>query len=179
MKRRSFVVAAFAALSAAAVSLPKSSLAHGTHWWNSLSQSQRTQYILNRAYQDNCRYVGKNCKEWVQRVVSDASGGHVWLPQTANSGTAYWWNYDSTGHTAQRYSSIYYVQRGDIVQMNWLTSSGWTPHTFIVTAVYGDRLSVIESNWGQGNYLTVNTRVVYFSDFQSKTQGKYTIYYVK
>jgi hypothetical protein len=157
--------------------------ANGTNWWHSSSQIDRNWYILNRAYWDNNKYVGLNCKQWVQRVVSDASGGHVWLPTTANNGSAWWWNYDSNGHVGQRSGSIYGVQRGDIVQMNWRQNNGsWVPHTAIVAWVDSGGIYFIESNWRQpstepANY--VNVRYETFSNFQYKTEGRYSIYYIK
>ena len=47
--------------------------------------------IYIRAYADNGRYVGLNCKDWVRRVVKDATGKDV--PSTSYGGWGWYWNW--------------------------------------------------------------------------------------
>ena len=54
--------------------------------WSNLTQQQRNQAIIDRAYQNNNMYVGQNCKEWVRTVVYAASGNHVTVPATTSGG---------------------------------------------------------------------------------------------
>lgn len=50
--------------------------------WHNLTQAQRNQAILTRAYQDNGQNVGLNCKQWASAVVTSASGNCTTLPTT-------------------------------------------------------------------------------------------------
>ena len=60
--------------------------------WHALSQPQRNSLILQRAYQDNGRDVGLNCKQWIQlKVVPDASAYAVVVPPTAASPNDWYW----------------------------------------------------------------------------------------
>ena len=59
--------------------------------WHAMTQLQRNQLILQRAYQDNNRQVGLNCKQWVQVVVPSASAYAVTVPQTNPSPYDWYW----------------------------------------------------------------------------------------
>ena len=53
--------------------------------WHILTQEERNQKILNRAFNDLEDDVGLNCNRWIRKVVIDASDGAVDIPNTNNS----------------------------------------------------------------------------------------------
>lgn len=122
------------------------------NWWKGLWQTDRNFKILVRAYQDynasSPKYVGKNCKQWVQQVVLDASKTVVVVPTT--SPNAYGWKWNSSSYVQDLGQSINNVWPGDIVQMNYKQDSGYiTPHTAIVYLKSGGTIWWIDSNWNQ------------------------------
>jgi hypothetical protein len=141
-------------------------------WWYNLSQTSRVNYILNRAKADNGKYVGVECKPWVQRVFPSASRNVVDVPPTYPNASGYSW-----------YSSPYFVKAGsitsvlpgDVVQMRW--NGG--PHTFIVVSRQSTGLTVIDSNFSsktKPNYVQIHS--ITFKEFAAKTGGYYTVYRV-
>lgn len=166
MKMRSLLVANFAMV----VSLfcITSNAVAGWHDW---SQITRNQAIVDRTYQDNTHYVGKNCKEWARTVVYAASGGAVTIPSTQPN--LYQWYADN--NVVGRSGLIQYVQPGEIIQMK--LASG-TEHTAIVLAVSGLGVTFIESNWYSQTYPNyVFTKYVSFTDFYNQVNS-YSIYYI-
>jgi hypothetical protein len=134
--------------------------------WHTWTQAVRNQAIVNRTYQDNNKYVGLNCKQWVRKVVYDASKGAVSIPSTASN--LYTWV--SNNNVAGRSGLIQYARPGEIVQM--LLSSG-IEHTAIVLAVAPTGVTFIESNWD--NDEVVHTRFVTFSKFKQQVRS-FSIY---
>lgn len=105
------------------------------------TQAWRVNAIINRAYQDNGRYVAIECKPWVSRVVLAATG--ITVPPTTDSGNGWKWLYSPYFDVVP--GGISAARRGDIVQMNITKDS---PHTFIVVNVYANgTMDVIESNY--------------------------------
>ncbi len=141
-------------------------------WWRGLSQATRNQAIIERAWVDNGRYVGLNCKDWARAVVLAASRNVVNLPSTLPNASG--WYFASSPYL-RPLGNIRTVFPGCIVQTNWKTSKGVTPHTFIVTATGSAGMNIIESNWVATNY--VRERFVSFSTFESQV-SLYTCYYV-
>lgn len=148
-------------------------------WWGSLSQSARNAAILDRGYRDIGRYVGTECKGWVQRVVAEASRGAATVPYTYPNayGWSWYWNSSAIGIS----TNIRYVQPGWIVQMNrWLPGGGITPHTAIVVGRSAYGVYWIESNFSASN--TVSLRFERFEDFERATYiygvYRYTVYYI-
>lgn len=148
-------------------------------WWRGLSQIERNQAILDRAYRDLDRNVGVQCKEWAQRVVSAASRGVAVVPLTAPDATGWYWR---AGKYATRvYTNIRNVRPGWIVQMNLrLTNGGTGPHTAIVVGVAASGVYWVESNYAVRN--TVQLRFQTFADFERQTyingQYRYSVYYI-
>lgn len=143
-------------------------------WWYQLSQSDRVSLVLARAKKDDKRYVGVQCKVWVQRVFPDASRQVVTVPATRDNGEGSSW-YSSEFFTVV--GDIKNAVAGDVVQMRWTNSKQVTnPHTFIVIIKQSDGVTVIDSNWNGDN--TVRTHTVKFKDFTSAVNGRYTVYRV-
>lgn len=143
-------------------------------WWRSLSQAARNQAIIERAWRDNGRYVGLNCKEWVRKVVYDASKTVVNLPATLPNASG--WYFASSPYLVGMSGGIRSAQPGWIVQTNWKLRDGTTtPHTLIVTARGSTGIYIIESNWCSS--YAVCERFVSFATFESQVP-RYTCYYV-
>lgn len=146
-------------------------------WWRSLSQGARNQAILDRAAKDIGKYVGLNCKKWVQKVVPEASRGVVTIPQTLPYADGSGWYWDYSPYVVGMSGGIRAVQPGWIIQMNWLLGEGWTPHTAIVVGKTSTGVYLIESNWCNPPCYKVNLRWVSFTDFDAKA-FRYTVYYI-
>lgn len=139
--------------------------------WHTLTQTQRNQAIIARAYQDNGNYVGLNCKMWASAVVSSASSNCTTLPTTAASPNDWYWN--AGQYVSGRSGLMEYAVAGEIVQMK-LTSGG--PHTAIVYSVISTQLTFIESNWcSPATCNIVNLRTITFATFYGQVSN-YTIY---
>ena len=161
-----------AAIGGAALLLkPKSVEANGSAWWETVSQSQRDMYILNRAQQLNGQSGGE-CKVWVQDVVRYVSVSHVQLPLNNPAPYDWYWQYDPYGHAVGMCLAIEYVTLGQIVQMKFKTNG--TPHTAIVGAKDGNGFGFWASNDPIGSY-TVRYRYWKFADFKAAVYA-YTVY---
>lgn len=138
--------------------------------WHSMSQTARDQAIIDRGLRDVGKYVGLNCKEWVQKVVSEASSRAVYIPTTMSSPNDYLWN--SAPYVGGMCMSIRNIKPGRIVQMKWLSTGG--PHTFIVTSVISSGMNIVESNsnWD----LKVSARFWTFQDFEAKVGSKFSVF---
>lgn len=153
-----------------------------SHWWHSMTQSQRNSLIVNRAYQDLNIQVGKSCKEWIRDVVLESSGWHVTIPSNQPAPNDYMWYSDPTGQVVGMSMPIENVAPGHIIQMR--LSSGW-PHTAIVASKTSTTVTFIESNWDStpsiNSDAVVRTRTITFLQFYSKLQnsGSYSVYFVQ
>ena len=147
--------------------------ADGNVQWAVMSQAQRNQEILLRAWRDLGKDVRKNCKEWVQLLVlPDASSGHVALP--ANSSPDYTWADDPHQHAISMSMPIESAQPGNVVQMHLKSTN--QPHTAIVYAINSSAVTFIESNWFKDSSPnTVHVRTIGISDFKASVTG-YTVY---
>lgn len=155
---------------------------NSTYWWHTMTQSQRNAAIVNRANQYLNQWVGLSCKEWVRKVVYEASGNHVTVPPTSPAPNDYMWQSDPSGQVVGMSMPIENVSVGHIIQMR--LSSGW-PHTAIVTAKTSTSVTFIESNWdstpGDNSDAYVRTRTLTFSQFYSKLQssGSFSVYFIQ
>lgn len=151
-------------------------LAQVTISWSSMTQTERNMAILYRADRDNGRFVNLNCKEWVRRVVLDASGGLVYLPQTLPNESG--WYFASSRYLVGMCGGIRSVNQGWIVQMNWRRNDGViVPHTLIIAGRSSSGIYVIECNWCMNNCMTVAYRWISFTDFEARAV-RYSCYYV-
>lgn len=136
--------------------------------WHDLTQDQRNQAIVNRAFNDLYTYQG-SCKVWAQNVVWSASSNAVWLPTTIDPPGCFW-NYSS--YVISVSTNIRYVLPGQILQMHLKSGN---IHTAIVSGVYSNGVVFIESNWFGDGY--VNLRYVSFTDFENQV-GCFSVNYV-
>jgi len=150
------------------VAEPRSKVASVVAWHN-LTQAQRNQAILTRAYQNNGQYVNMNCKQWASRVVLDASASCVTLPLT-NINDWYW---EASPNVSGRSGLLQYAVPGEIVQMKVISSNG--PHTAIVYSITSTQVTFIESNWCKPPCNIVNLRTLTFTTFYGQVSN-YTIY---
>lgn len=140
-------------------------------WWNGLAQVSKDATILVRAYKDLGKTTTTNCKQWVQKVVNEATKGVLVVPATANGGDSFYWT-QSNNWRSFTASSCYWPQNlkpGMIVQMQstrctfpGATSTG--PHTAIVSAADANGVWLIESNWCATN--TICERYLTTTDFR-------------
>lgn len=156
--------------------------ANGNVWWESLSQSQRNQQIINGARLD----LGKTfdswngqCKVWVQNMVYylSVSQKHVWLPP--NASPPFYWQIDPYEHAASLIKPIEYASPGEIVQMMLKPAYGEL-HTAIVESndyYTTGKITFIESNWPNGSY-SVKRRTITFAQFRDQV-SYYTIYQIQ
>ena len=140
--------------------------------WNSLTQTQKDDKIINRAYVDNGVYVGLECKPWVSKVVYDATAGYVILPSTLPN----YYEWGSASHVVRRYLTIRNVDRGDIIQMKFLSTGG--PHTAIVVSKNSTGMTWIQSNVRPPYGKTVSVDPMSFTIFDSKFGTQYSVYRV-
>jgi hypothetical protein len=146
-----------------------------TTGWHGLSQSQRNSRILNRADDDLNQNVGMSCKEWVRRVVRNASGGEVGIPSNQND---YTWNSHPYVYRCPQPYPISWVQPGQIIQMRWTNANGTsTPHTAIVLSRTSTSMTWIDSNW-QGDEV-VRTHSMTYSHFNNRVGNNYNIYEIR
>ncbi len=151
-------------------------------WWRGLSQAARNSAIVTRAYQDNNRYVGQNCKIWARTVVLAASQTVVNLPATLPTDAG--WYFADSPYLVGMCGGIRGVQPGWIIQGNWRSVVNGvvkiTPHTMIIVSRVSTGVNVIESNWCLNNCNSVKTRFVPFTDFEGSNPKifRYTCYYV-
>lgn len=150
-----------------------------TTWFGNLTQAQRGQYIINRAWQDYGNPVGVNCKDWARRVVNEVSGWKATIPSTYPDASGWsWYQHQDVQHINYvPYSyPIYGAVQGNIIQMNTLSG---TPHTAIVSAKYigSGWLELIESNWSPPYQKIVSSRWITLSNFVS-SYPNHTVYEV-
>ena len=118
--------------------------------------------ILNRAWNDYGRYFNQlSCKEWVRKVIYNASGGEMMIPSNQDNCRWLWSQYVS-GYNISR--DIRYAQPGEIVQMQ-LRNAPYL-HTAIVSNIMADRVGFIDQNWISPGW-TVGYHEILFSTFYS------------
>jgi len=136
--------------------------------------------IFNRALQDNCRNVYKECKPWASEdVVNDATGYTLpsthWNDYYLNSGAHVTRIVDGNvwgGGTIERGLSY-----GNIIQMKIQTSGYMGPHTAIFVCYTSSGMWWIDSNWytrSHPNWVFIHH--VPFSWFRSYVGSKYSVY---
>jgi len=151
----------------------KSNLKSALVTWHNLTQAQRNQAILARAYQNNGQYVGLSCKDWASAVVASASGNATTLPSNAPSPNDWYWN--AGQYVNGRSGLLQYAVPGEIVQMR-LTTTPPGPHTAIVYSITSTQVTFIECNWCKpATCYTVNMRTITFATFYGQVSN-YTIY---
>lgn len=129
--------------------------------WRSYSQAERNMLILYKAYGYNGQYGYCNCKEWVRKIVLEASNGVVNIPATLPDASG--WYFGSSPYLIGMSGGIRGAGQGTLVQLNWRFNDGSTsPHTMIVSGRTTDGVSVIEANWIS---CRVTTRWISFSEF--------------
>lgn len=158
-----------------------------TEAWHQLRASSKSLKVISAALSYNGRKGGE-CKAWIQRVVSDATGSHVWLP--GNSATvSSTWGADTNSHIAIVGTDIRSAKIGDIVQMvvryyekqpdgtkKYTKNVG---HTALVGQISNNRIKWIESNY-DGKGTVTSSREQSFDEFESSTVSKqYTVYRLK
>lgn len=142
--------------------------------WHDLSQSQRNQKILQRAYQDLGQKKGQ-CKPWVQDVVFAASNGAVYPPK--NHPLKDRWRNDPKNTDSEycigRCGPITSASPGEIVQVRWKANVNPPDnlHTFIV-------VSVNASDSNGKNKQSVRKRTLQTSNF-NKIADSFSIYYIR
>ena len=159
--------------------------------WDTLSQHEKNQKILERAIVDLNVDVRLSCKNWIRKVVTDASNGYVTMPRNNERGDG--WQEDSTGRIsgwgAAFYSSTHILTAfpGAIVQMQWKEEFGssepdYKRHTAIVLYVSGSHVIFIESNYDntprvEDGPTFVKIRSESAEEFHKKVES-FTIYYI-
>jgi len=103
-------------------------------YWSGLTQTGKDNAIITRASTDNNSYVGLNCKQWVDKVVFDASKNCVVVPGTAPA--QYYWNVDCSGHILSMSTRIENVNRGDIIQMYLYICDKWDAKNNCTEMIY-------------------------------------------
>lgn len=148
-----------------------SAFAENFAWHYLLTQSERNQAIISRARQDLGKNVNLNCKEWVRKVVRDASGGDVVIPQTLPDLNGWYWAYAQW--VVELCMDIRNVERGTVLQTNWVRMG--SPHTLIVQSVTSTGIWIIDSN--RCGPTTVCEKFYSFADFNNIAPA-YTVHYI-
>ncbi len=146
-------------------------------WWHGQSQNQRNSAILTRGSSDNNHNVGMVCKDWVRRVVQDASQNVVTIPSTRSND--YQWNNSQNVYAYAQPFYMSWVQPGQIIQMRWRNQgdSEVYPHTAIVRSKTSSSMTWIDCNWsGDG---VVRTHTVTFSQFNACVGSNFTVYEIR
>ncbi len=147
--------------------------------WHGLSQSERDSRILSRARSySSGTYTGMSCKEWVRRVVRDASGNVVTIPATSSNDYQWESSADVYGYAATQCPPRG-IDSGRIIQMIWTNqSNGRTnPHTAIITSITSTGMNWIDCNWNGDQ--RVQRHFVSFSDFNTRVRNNYTVYKIR
>lgn len=112
-----------------------------------MTQTQRNNAIVARAYLDWKVTNQCNCKSWATTVVLSASKGVMTLPSTTSNGWSWTPNQYVYTPVWSPYN-IYNAQPGNIIQMMlYVPSTGYYgPHTAIVYKVYSDSVDLIQAN---------------------------------
>lgn len=163
----------------------------GSGGWDLLTPHGKNQKILERAIVDLDADVRLSCKNWIHRVVTDASNGHVVLPKNNENGDG--WNDDPTGRlsgSGAAFDTAAYIRTatpGAIVQIQWKDGfgsslPGYGRHTAIVLSVFGSYIVFIESNFDdtprvEDGPTYVKIRVQSVEEFQNSVES-FTIYYI-
>ena len=163
----------------------------GSETWDTLSQHEKNQKILERAILDLDVDVRESCKEWIRTVIKDASNGQVVIRSNNESGDG--WEEDPTGRVygwgAAFNSSTYILTAtpGAIVQMQWKKGFGssdpdYKMHTAIVLYVSNPYVVFIESNYDntpkvEDGPTYVKIRSESAEEFHRKVKS-FTIYYI-
>lgn len=159
--------------------LSPASYASGTNTWHSMAQWQRNQAIVNRAYQYLNINVGIQCKEWVRKVVKEASVNHVTIPATSPAPNDWYWQSDYPYNNVVGMSTLAeYMQVGWIIQMRLSTGIA---HTAIVVGNNGYGITLIDSNWFSTSAPnTVKTHFLTYTEFYSKLafSSSFSVYYI-
>lgn len=160
----------------------------GSGGWDILSQHGKNQKILEAAIADLNIDVKLSCKNWIHKVVRNASNGYVTIPENNESGDG--WQEDQAGRIsgwgAAFDSSIHILTAfpGAIVQMQWKDNprvpDGYNMHTAIVLYVSGPYVVFIESNYDDTPKVEdgpeyVKIRAVSAEEFHKKVKS-FTIY---
>lgn len=147
--------------------------------WHGLSQSQRDSRILieARTYSPGTR-TNLSCKEWVRKVVRDASQNVVTIPSTRSNNYQWESSNDVYGYRATSCPPAG-IDPGRIIQMVWRNRSNGreSPHTAIISSVTSTGMYWLDSN------LDGDTRVqrhfVSFNDFDAAVGTRYTVYKIR
>ncbi len=150
--------------------------------WHALAQEDRNLLIVGRGYQD-VGTSGGECKDWVRKVVEEASNKEVTIPSTTDGGIGCAW-YQSPDVGEDRQSRI--PRPGEIIQMQLRTADrqpdtggNWLPHTAIVANVSPTEMMWLDSNWGRpANNRTVRLHPITFQEFNENVLC-YTLYYIR
>ncbi len=167
----------------ASVFVPKA-LAHGKapQSWTKLSQSKKNLRIVSAALAEVGKLSKLSCKEWVRKVVRNASDSHIEIkPNDTNNLHA--WLADDTGHISVVGSSIENSKAGHLVQM--ILKSGWE-HTAVIVEVNSSKKAVtfVDSNFdstpADESDAEVKQRTITFTAFYAslKKSSSLTIYQV-
>lgn len=162
--------------------------------WDTLSQHDKNQKILETALVDLDVDVRLSCKNWIHKVVKDATNESVVIPQNNENGDG--WNEDTTGRlygwgaAFKSSTSIMTATPGAIVQMQWKDGEGapypHNRHTAIVLSVSDPHVVphvvFIESNYDttpkvEDGPTYVRIRCEPATEFHRKVES-FTIYYI-
>lgn len=172
-KQKSVLVASIVLCLAFVTTVATASVRTG---WHGLSQTQRNRLILARAQEDNNRYTGVQCKEWVQNVVYNASDGEVYPPRNRNDYT--WYDHPYVYRYPRPYP-LNGVEPGQIIQMRWRNPNGTiTPHTAIVVSRNSSGMTWIDCNWTNRDR-TVRTHDVSYDLFNRRVGYYYNVYEIR
>lgn len=156
--------------------------------WNALTQSGKDLTILSVAmsYIDQ---ANNNCKVFVQTVVTNASGGVVTIPGTADN--RYSWKTLPSSIVNRNITDIANVAPLDIIQMYYYPSAtfGWTAHTAIVISKTSTQMTWIDANFKRNaaGLMAVETHDVTFDNYKKYLKansanlsgGNFTVYHVQ
>lgn len=155
--------------------------------WHALSQSEKNQRIIQVALDDFGVNVRKSCKEWVRKVIKQASNEHVNIPSNTSNGDS--WELDTAGHAIRYNTSPTRLETspGHIVQMQWKAGVGsrdseYNMHTAIVLSVFPNGVIFIESNYddtpANEEDAVVGIRFVSEKEFNEQVEA-FTIYTIR
>ncbi len=142
--------------------------------WHKATQDVRNEWIVIRGTEDIDK-IGGSCKEWVRRVVSDASKKSVDIPSSTDDECG-WSSSTDVGQDKKR--TIYGVRRGEIIQMRWQNAGNKkiNPHTAIVYSIGSTSMKWLDSNMVKPSQVGIHT--VTFKEFVNQALC-YKIYYIK
>lgn len=176
---KKFFMVVVMACAALMCTTPAQAQSSGFWWHNLMTQYGRNQQIVYRALNENGRYTGVQCKEWVQNVVWGASSGTVWLPQNRPDGAGWYWsNWAMPVWNIPYAGPSYAAQPGNIIQMVWRNNNNVTnPHTAIVLSNNSQGMQWIDCNW----FGDRSVRVHYIShdQFRQAVGWNCTVYEVR